>query len=125
MLYQGLENYDDRLTISDDGNAIAFCNYHLIGTQHVFVCTRSGGTWSAPVQLTDYSTGGSLPALSADGKKLAFVAHKQLWYAENAGSGWSRPVQLTTNNWWEENIEYPRFSPDGLSLFYWRVKLTS
>lgn len=67
-------------------------------------------------RITDFVGVKEQPAISPDGKTVAFVAlvngHKQIWIRLLAGS---EPLQLTRD---DADHEYPRWTPDSSSLLY-------
>jgi hypothetical protein len=73
---------------------------------HLDYTTRTGGTWSAPVEIYDVSgtiafTGftPSLAALPGGGALVVFQGLDNTPYASTytAGSGWTQPAQITTS----------------------------
>ncbi len=126
LLATGLYSHHDWLSLSADGDTLALSDYPGIGaTQHVYVTTRSGGVWSAPVRVSSESgdMGGCYPSLSADGRKLVWVANARLVFSEYSGGSWSAPVTLTSNTYPESYVDNPQMSGDGASIFYWLVVL--
>lgn len=121
LVNTGLENTHYWISISQDGNTLAFCNYPFFGIQQVYVATRQAGIWSAPTLI---GIGGD-PSLSADGMKLVYVFNAQAAFSEKTGAVWSAPLQLTSIDMYNYNVEYPQLSGDGLSVHYWVVKLVA
>lgn len=112
------ENTHYWISLSRDGNTLALCDYPF-GVQHVYIMTRSGGAWGAPVLIGE----GGDPNLSEDGTQVVFIYNANLAYAQLDNGTWSTPAQLTNFNWFEYTVEFPQISADGLSLFYWLVTL--
>jgi Tol biopolymer transport system component len=78
-----------------------------------------GGSPPAPVtlrRLTDFPGMEESPALSPDGKSVAFIANggtrRQVWVRLLAGGP---PLQITHD---DTDHQYPRWSPDSASLIY-------
>ncbi len=125
LLATGLYSHHSWLSLSEDGDTLALSDYPFLDTPHVYVMTRSGGPWSAPVRVSSVTgdAGGAFPSLSADGTKLVWVANDRLAFSEYSDGSWSAPVTLVSNTYGENYVEYPQMSGDGASIFYWLVEL--
>jgi Tol biopolymer transport system component/DNA-binding winged helix-turn-helix (wHTH) protein len=106
------------LTISSDGQRLAFAG--LASNSHIWAqpITPDGSPASAPVRLTtDTSRRNSLPVVSPDGSRVAYMSSRRgglpnVWVM---GIDGSLPTQLTS----EETSEYqPVWSPDGRRVAY-------
>lgn len=117
----GLANTHYWISLSQDGNTLALCDYPFTGIQQVYVLTRQAGVWSAPQLI---GPGGN-PALSADGKKLAYVSNGRLAFTEQVNGQWQAPQQLTDNDPDRFFVEYPQLSGDGRAIHYWLVELVA
>lgn len=97
----------------------------LAGVVLLAIGVISGRTWLRPAptvrsvqvqRLTDFVGVEESPAISPDGKTVAFVARvdgrKQIWVRLLAGGA---PLQLTRD---DADHEYPRWTPDSSSLIY-------
>lgn len=114
------------ISLSQDGQTLALSNYPFLGDQHVYVLTRSGDTWSAPLQVSSDDIqirGGGMPHLSADGNSLVYVQNMRLMFTEFVDGTWQAPVQLTDNDPFEYHITTPQMSFDGQSIYYWYEKI--
>ncbi len=128
LLDTGLANHHYWVSLSDDGETVAYSNYPFWDTRHVYVSTRSGPgqPWSGPVQISVDSganRGGGMAALSGDGTKIVFVSNARLMFSEKIGTAWISPVALTNNMWDAAQVEFPQLSGDGQSIFYWVVTI--
>jgi hypothetical protein len=115
----GLPNTHYWISLSQDGNTLALCDFPFLGIQQLYVITRQGGVWDAPQLI---GPGGN-PSLSADGKKLAFGRNGRVAFTEQVGGAWTAPVELTTNDPNAFFVEYPQMSADGRAIHYWLVEL--
>ena len=73
---------------SPAGDRIAFSSDRA-GTRQIFVVTREGNGWSAPVQLTSGSGDKTNPAFSPTGLSIAYQSHSggtSLWIMDANGS---------------------------------------
>lgn len=122
----GLGNTHNAISLSQDGNSLALASYSLFGVDHVYVMSRTGEGWSAPVRVSNEGgaqEGGGLPSLSGDGRKLAYIQNARAFFAERNGSGWSRPQQVTDNNWWDgDSVRFVQMAADGRSIIYWLLR---
>ncbi len=126
LLNTGLDNHHYWVSLSDDGDTVAYSSYPFLDTRHVYISTRSGPgqPWHGPHQIsatTGANQGGNMPDLSGDGSKIVFVSNAQLMFSERIGSQWSAPEALTNNLWSEFEVDNPQLSTDGLSIFYWLI----
>jgi hypothetical protein len=119
MVPAGLPNTHYWISLSQDGNTLALCDYPFFGTQQVYVISRQNGVWNSPAGVS----AGGYPSLSADGRKLAFVRNGQVAFSERQDGAWTSPVTLTNNDANAFIVEYPQMSADGRAIFYWLVKL--
>jgi hypothetical protein len=96
------------------GNGIVVFSYQPIYPGGIFTSPhiwRLGGENQYPTQLRE----GSMPALSPDGKEIAYIGpDRQLWKMPVHGQN---PVQLTTTVS-PEGKKYPSWSPDGAYILY-------
>ncbi len=106
------------LSISPDGSRVAFAGLALnsqIWSQRI---ARDGTPAGPPTALTnDRSRRNSLPAISPDGARLAYMSSRQgeranVWMMAIDGS---TPVQLTSGNGFESQ---PEWFPDSLRVAY-------
>src|SRR5437588_3429559 len=100
--------------------------WSLAGVALLTIALIAGGSWwlrpapatrSVQVQrITDFIGVEESPAISPDGKTIAFVARvdgrKQIWIRLLAGGA---PLQLTRD---DADHEHPRWTPDSTSLIY-------
>ncbi len=119
LLSTGLANTHYWISLSQDGNTLALCDYPFMGIQQVDIMTRSGGVWSAPFTI---GVGGN-PSLSADGKKLTYIRNARVVFTENILGTWTMPQELTDHAADQFSAEYPQMSGDGRAIFYWLVTL--
>jgi len=122
----GLGNTHNAISLSRDGNSLALASYSLFGVDHVYVMSRTGEGWSAPVRVSNEGgaqEGGGLPALSGDGRKLVYIQNARVFFSERSRGGWSTPQQVTDNNWWDgESVDFVQMSADGRSIIYWLLR---
>jgi Tol biopolymer transport system component/DNA-binding winged helix-turn-helix (wHTH) protein len=106
------------LSISSDGSRVAFAGLGLnsqIWSQRI---ARDGAPVGPPKALTDdRSRRNSLPAISPDGARLAYMSSRQgeranVWMMDIDGSN---PVQLTSGDAFESQ---PEWFPDSLRVAY-------
>jgi hypothetical protein len=114
-----LANTHYRISLSQDGNTLALCDYPFFSTQQVYVMTRMAGVWFGPTLI---GVGGD-PSLSADGKKLTYIKNARVVFTENILGTWTTPQELTDNTADEFSAEYPQMSGDGQAIYYWLVTL--
>lgn len=107
------------ISLSQDGNALALCDYPYLDVQKLYVMTRTAGVWGAPVLIGE----GGDPNISADGTQVVFIYNANLAYSHKVNGSWSAPQPLTSYNWSEYVVEFPQISGDGQSLYYWLVTL--
>jgi hypothetical protein len=119
LLNTGLANTHYRISLSRDGNTLAFSDYPFLGIQQLYLMVRQAGVWGAPQQI---GAGGN-PSLSADGRKLAFVSNARVAFVEQILGAWSAPQILTGNDPDRLFVENPQMSGDGRAIYYWLVDL--
>lgn len=125
LIPTGLPNVHYWLSLSRDGHTLALSDYDLWDTQHIYVLTRHGQSWSTPVRVTNSEgviSGGGMPSLSADGRRLVYLQNARATFTEQVAGVWQPPIQLTANQWSEYTVEFPQMSRDGRSIFYFLVK---
>jgi hypothetical protein len=126
LLPEGIVCVDNDLDISADGNTITYSNCpSLFGTMRVYVSRWNGTAWVAPLNVSGVA-GGAQPSVSADGKKIAYQNYADVFYTELLPDGtWSVPLNLTRCFFTDFNhyMYYPRISPDGQAIFFWRYRL--
>lgn len=118
-----LSNIHYWISLSRDGRTLALANYAVFfDTAQVYVTTRTSSGWSPLTRVSVLESGGSRPALSADGRRIVFIQNARVMYSERIGQHWSPPIYLTLNNHWEgASVDYPLLSSDGQSVVYWLV----
>lgn len=126
LLSTGLQNHHYWVSLSDDGDTVAYSSYSFLEGSSLYVSSRGepGQPWGGAVQISTPNLGGGWGSLSGDGAKIAFVSNAQLDFSEKIGSTWTPPASLTDNFWFEASVEFPQMSGDGQSIFYWEVGLT-
>lgn len=107
------------ISLSQDGNTLALCDYPFWDPQKLYVMTRTSGVWGAPVLVGE----GYNPDISGYGTQVVFIYNANLAYTQKVNGTWTAPVQLTSFNWSESVVEFPQISGDGQSLYYWLVTL--
>jgi hypothetical protein len=115
----GLPNVHYRISLSGNGDTLALADYPFFGVQNLYVITRQGGVWAAPVLI---GPGGN-PALAPGGARLTYVSNGQVYFAETTAASWTAPQALTDNDPSHLWVEYPQLSGDGNSIYYWLVTL--
>jgi hypothetical protein len=126
----GINCADNDLDISDDGNTVAYSNCPtLFGMMRIYVSRWEGGNWQPPVIVS--GTGpidqGAQPSISADGAKIVYQNYSHVFYTERLADGsWSSPLNLTQCYFTDSShyMYYPRISPDGNAVFFWRYRLS-
>lgn len=118
-----LANHHYWISLSADGDWLAYSDYPFLGTQQLYVSARGAGGWGAPQPITADSFGGGSPALSGDGRVLAFVRNANLAVSTRNGGGWTPPLLLTAHDWTQAQVEYPTVSRDGGAIAFWLVQL--
>lgn len=99
----------------------------------IFVSHLTGGKWSEPARV---NLGGEFsdtyPALSKDGKRLAFASYRpasgdssakpnaHLWYVDQQGDGWGKPVFMAAASTLGHYHAWMEFGPDE-ALYFRRV----
>lgn len=124
---------DERISLSADGNTIAFSsdymNLPFYAYNRVYISEFVGGVWSTPYPISSNALNGWAPDLSQDGLQAVWLSNPSglignltLMYAHRAPGGpWSAPQQLNTGLAETSEQGVYRFSPDGNSLFYWEI----
>jgi hypothetical protein len=113
------------VSLSHDGNTLIHGSHPIswFEDQKTYISTRQAGVWGNPVQVYDGLYGFAFNVvLSADGNRAAFVATYDLYLLEKTGGGWGAAVKVVdTDPATSLMVEYPQFTADGKSLFYWEV----
>src|SRR5438094_521490 len=71
------EWWDSQPSVSKDGQLLFFASdrKHGHGGADIYMCTRSGGTWNAPIDLSFNTSGNELsPFIASDNQTLYFAA---------------------------------------------------
>ena len=126
LIDTGLPNTHYWISLSQDGRTLALSDYPFWDTRHIYVLTRSGDSWSAPLRVTPEEgslSGGAWPSLSADGRKLVYIQNARVTFTEWVEGGWLPPQQLTQHDWQDYTAEFPQMSGDGQAIHYWLVRL--
>ena len=125
----GIENHDSIVSLSDDGNTIAYVSrpFNIFGdTPVLYVSVRSGAVWGAKTAISSENSGGAFnPSLSGDGARLVWVQNEKIVFSERIANSWTQPQVLAENKYGETTLEYPVISPDGTMVVYWQVNLVS
>lgn len=128
-----IEAIDERISLSADGNTIAFSsdymNFPFYAYNQVYVSEFVGSAWGAPYPISSDALNGWAPDLSQDGLQAVWLSNPSgqtgnltLMYAHRIpGEPWSAPQQLDTGLAETSEQGLYRFSPDGNSLFYWEI----
>lgn len=128
-LNTGMENHHYIVSLSDDGNTIAFASrpFNIFGgTSVMYVSTRTGGVWGSITPLSSENEGGAFhPSLSSDGTKLIWVQNEKIYFSEKTNGSWTQGTIIAKNVYGESTLEYPVISPDGNMVSYWKVNLVS
>lgn len=102
--------------VSRDGSTIVFASTQHRETSDIYL-KRFGQ--NVVTQLTDDESDDAMPAISPDGKRIAFASNRDgYWniYVMPATGG--RPVQITSDR---AHCVHPSWSPDGRQLVYTRL----
>ena len=100
---------------------IAFSSDRILGIQKIFTiggdgvgltCLMCPGSSDASGTGTADTSTGTTPAVSPDGKTIAFVRSGQIWLMNTDGSGQPANTNVTGSN--------PQWSPDGTKLVFHR-----
>jgi hypothetical protein len=128
-LNTGLENHDSIVSLSDDGNTVAYASrpFNIFGsTPAMYVSVRSEGVWGAKTAISLENSGGAFnPSLSDDGARLVWVQNEKIVFSEKIVNGWTQPKIIAENKYGESVLEYPVISSDGTMAAYWQVNLVS
>lgn len=126
LLPEGIVCVDNDLDISEDGNTVTYSNCPtLFGTMRVYVSRWDGNAWAAPLNVSGIA-GGAQPSIAADGGKIVYQNYSDVFYTERLADGtWSAPLNLTHCYFTDSShyMYYPRISPDGNAVFFWRYRL--
>lgn len=103
----------DRPNVTADGKTLIMMSYRGgLGKSHVWAATLPNGPWK---QLTEHPDGAYDPALSPDGRRIAYVARAQgshdVWVMNIDGAG----AQRVTHH---GGARGPCWSPDGQYIAY-------
>ena len=113
------------LSLSQDGNTLIQDDHPTswFDDTKTYISTRQAGVWGNPVQVYDGLYGFAYHVvLSADGNRAAFMATYDLYLLEKTGGVWGTAVKVVdTDPATYLMAEYPVFTADGKSLFYWEV----
>lgn len=113
------------LSLSRDGNTLIHSSHPTSWSenQKTYISTRQAGEWGNPLLVYDGGYGFAYHVvLSADGNRAAFVASYDVYLLEKAGAGWGAPVKIVDYDPANSLMaEYPQFTADGKSLFYWEM----
>jgi len=108
------EDFDP--VISHDGSKIFFCSTQHRPTADIYVKSAAG---TALTQLTNDPAHDVQPALSPDGKRLAFASNRNgSWDVYIMSVNGGQPVQITSDAAHELS---PSWSPDGTKIVYSRM----
>ncbi len=124
VLPTGFENHHYWMSISEDGNTLAYTDYPnpFSGGSTLYVSTRTNGTWGSPVAVSEADKGSPQQvSINADATKLAWAQNYRLVYAEKEGGTWKTPEWLTGEEYHETYylfVDYPRVITDGSAVFY-------
>jgi hypothetical protein len=124
----GIENHESIVSLSADGNTIAYVSrpFNIFGgTPVLHVSVRTGGVWGAKTAISSEDSGGAVhPSLSSDGTKLIWVQNEKIYFSEKRQGLWTPPIIIAANRYGESTLEYPLISSDGTMALYWKVNLT-
>ena len=103
----------DRPNVTADGKSLIVMSYRGgIGKSHIWAVTLPNGPWK---QLTEHADGAYDPAISPDGRRIAYVARAQgshdVWVMNVDGAGSQRVTHHGA-------ARGPCWSPDGQYLAY-------
>lgn len=127
-----------QIGLSADGNTLTYStnylNFPFYKWNQVYIVQRTGETWGSPTVVSTNDVNGWSPALSRDGKQVIWISNPPsdsilpnnvlIYASQLSGGGWSSPQILETGLEMSTNIAQYRFSPDGNSIFFWKVTLT-
>ncbi|MHB1156600.1 MAG: TolB family protein [Phycisphaerales bacterium] len=113
------EGADFDVTVSPDGQTLFFASTQHRPTADIYTKSVTGNTVT---QLTSDPANDTMPAISPDGKRLAFCSDRAgswdifvLDLATSGGGGGGQPVQLTSSPTQEL---HPSWSPDGRQIVF-------
>lgn len=128
-LNTGLENHDSIVSLSADGNTVAYASrpFNIFGaTPVMYVSVRTDGVWGAKTAISLEDSGGAFnPSLSDDGARIVWVQNEKIVFSEKIANGWTQPKIIAENKYGESALEYPVISSDGTMVAYWQVNLVS
>ncbi|TVS05242.1 MAG: hypothetical protein EA423_06855 [Phycisphaerales bacterium] len=102
--------------VSRDGSTIVFASTQHRETSDIYL-KRFGQ--NVVTQLTDDESDDAMPAISPDGKRIAFASNRDgFWNIYVMPSTGGRPVQITSDR---AHCVHPSWSPDGRQLVYTRL----
>jgi len=127
VLQTGLENHHYWVSISGDGNTVAYSDYAFWDAETLYVSTRTGGVWGSPVAVSSKDAGSAGQfAMSPDATKLVWAQNYCVVYSEKVDGAWGTPQWLTTREIGDTYYyfaDYPRIIADGSAVFYRATKV--
>lgn len=117
---QDVNSTSDEYGVSIDptGTKLFFHSDRAAGNK-VYVATRTGASFGAPVVVANIPAGAVSPFVRADGKELLYSFGGKLWAAPSNGSGFAAGVQISELNAVGASEDYsPVLSADGRTIFF-------
>jgi len=136
-LYIAIGAIDERISLSEDGNTLAFSSDYLnlpfYKFNQVYVTEFSAGAWGAPVSISSDTINGWSPNLSRDGLQAVWLSNPPaiggqniLMIANRSSEGaWFAPQPLEVGIDASSEVGLYRFSPDGNRVFYWKMLMST
>jgi len=125
----GISRVHHILSISDDGNTLAFSSAPaniFYESPVLYIIRKTDGKWGTKITITEMNSGGAqYPSLSGDGKKLIWIQNNKIWFSEEKDGAWTAPIVVVDAPLFNTAIEYPRLNPDGNILTFWKFPIIS
>jgi hypothetical protein len=120
-----MTTHNGELSLSQDGNILIQDSHPTSWFEDTktYVSTRVGGVWGNPVLVYNGLYGFAYHLIfSVDGNRAAFVATYDLYLIQKTGDTWGAAVKIVDiDQAGNLEIEYPQFTADGKSIFYWEM----